>query len=176
MFYGRSYYVLTTIYVVHNNRAMATVEESIGLAVPFRSLGERAAVSLGVAAGCQGRAVERIMARHGLTATQYNVLRILRGQTSGLMYPTTDLTRLVDRLASRGMIIRTESSRDRRVRTHRITHEGLRTIDRIQPDLDVFHARLESALGPEALGHLAELCGLVVEELTSRPTSGAESP
>lgn len=142
------------------------------MGAPFRSLGERAAISLGVAAGTQGRAVEQIMARHGLTSTQYNVLRILRGAPDGcsrnellsrLMFPTADLTRLVDRLVDRGLVRRTESTHDRRVRIHAITNTGLDLIDGIQPDLDEFHARLEAGLEPEALRQLARLCEAVTE-------------
>lgn len=74
------------------------------------------------------------LATSGLTAQQYNVLRILRGAgTDGL--PTLDIadrmvertpgiTRLLDRLISKGLVERERSTEDRRVVFARITADG----------------------------------------------------
>lgn len=72
----------------------------------------------------------------GLTATQYNVLRILRGagaaglscgDVAGRMITRDpDLTRLLDRLEGRGLVTRARDGEDRRVVVTRITGEGPR--------------------------------------------------
>src|SRR5437762_12710012 len=68
-----------------------------------------------------------------LSATQYNVLRILRGAPDGLpsgqianlmITRDPDITRLLDRLGKRGPISRSRESMDRRMVTALITTEG----------------------------------------------------
>ena len=83
---------------------------------------------------------------HGLSPTQYNALRILRGAGAGccdgghhdpaakgiacreigdrMITRDPDLTRLLDRLEARGLIARARDSSDRRVVTTRITASG----------------------------------------------------
>lgn len=70
-----------------------------------------------------------------LSVSQYNVLRILRGaQPEGLpcgeiaarmIRRDPDLTRLLDKLESRGLVRRERGKQDRRVVTARITRAGL---------------------------------------------------
>ena len=80
---------------------------------------------------------------HGLSPTQYNALRILRGAgVDGL--PCTevgarmisrdpDITRLVDRLEKRGLVTRGRGTEDRRVVRARITTAGLELLRRTRP-------------------------------------------
>jgi len=153
----------------------------------FGSLAERAAVSLGIAAGLQGRVVNQIVAAHDLTATQYNVLRILRGSDAGcsrrqlcerLLFPSSDVTRLVDRLVRQGLVERHESQADRRLRIHTITGEGLRVIEAVQPALDRMHERLARELGPAGLRAVVESSERVAAvfrgEATERTASDSE--
>src|SRR6185503_1750926 len=72
----------------------------------------------------------------GLTEIQYNALRILRGAgkeglscqeiAERMITRDPDITRLVDRLASRGLVERARSEEDRRVVVTRITASGLK--------------------------------------------------
>jgi DNA-binding MarR family transcriptional regulator len=72
---------------------------------------------------------------HGLSAPQYNVLRILRGAGDGelschevgerMVKRVPDVTRLLDRLEQRGLIERRRCPEDRRVVRTRITAGGL---------------------------------------------------
>src|ERR1700761_6842433 len=78
-----------------------------------------------------------------LSASQYNVLRILRGAgETGLscshigermVTRDPDITRLLDRLESRKLIRRERSERDRRVVNARITNQGLHLLEEIDP-------------------------------------------
>src|SRR5215469_2180755 len=67
-----------------------------------------------------------------ISATQYNVLRILRGAPEGLpcgeiasrmITRDPDVTRLLDRLEKHGLIVRAREARDRRTVITRITTE-----------------------------------------------------
>lgn len=93
-----------------------------------------------------------------LTPTQYNVLRILRGAgqagascseiSERLITKDSDITRLLDRLEARALILRERESKDRRIRLARITDEGLRTLAELDKPVAQCHRR--------QLGHLSE--------------------
>ena len=85
---------------------------------------------------------EQLMKGAGLTAAQYNVLRILRGaEPEGLacraigermISHDPDITRLLDRMEKHGLITRERQKDDRRVVKARITSKGselLKTLD-----------------------------------------------
>jgi DNA-binding MarR family transcriptional regulator len=89
----------------------------------------------------------------GLTMTQYNVLRILRGAgPNGLcrnevrdrmLTPVGDATRLIDRLIAAGLAMKTKNPDDRRFTTTRITKKGLRLLsDLDEPVLDLHRSFL----------------------------------
>lgn len=73
---------------------------------------------------------------HGLTEPQYNVLRVLRGFRSErpisinfikerMLDKSSDVSRIVDNLLEKGLIIRNESPEDRRQKEIDITEKGL---------------------------------------------------
>ncbi len=116
---------------------------------PFASLEEEVALSLLRTADLLDQNLETLLKPSGLSATQYNVLRILRGagpqgltcgETSGRMLThDPDMTRLFDRLEKRGMIRRRRESRDRRVVTASITEEGLYLLSRLDKPVRDLH-------------------------------------
>ena len=80
------------------------------------------------------RGPAEVLKTEDLSSTQYNVLRILRGAPKGLpcgeiagrmITRDPDITRLLDRLAKRGLIARRRETRDRRVVLTKIAPEGL---------------------------------------------------
>ena len=87
------------------------------------------------AADSLARGAEALLKPTGLSATQYNVLRILRGAgAEGLacngvgcrmISRDPDITRLLNRMESRKLIARTRGEEDRRVVKTCITAEGL---------------------------------------------------
>ncbi len=107
---------------------------------------------------------------HGISGSQYNVLRILRG-AGGAALPCLeigaqmvtrmpDITRLVDRLEDAGLVTRCRTAEDRRVVLVKITPAGLELLGRLdQPVLDL-HRRL---LGHLSRAELAELNRLLVK-------------
>src|SRR5437870_12052298 len=85
------------------------------------------------------RGPAQVLKTEDLSATQYNVLRILRGAPEGLacgemasrmITRDPDVTRLLDRLAKRGLISRRRETKDRRTVTARITPAGLKLLSR----------------------------------------------
>ena len=101
-----------------------------------------------------------------LSATQYNVLRILRGAPEGLpcgeiasrmITRDPDITRLLDRLEKRGLISRSRDNKDRRTVIARITPGGLKLLARLDQPVQEIHRKQLGHLGRNRLGALAEL-------------------
>lgn len=106
---------------------------------PFRSVAAEAYLNVIRTADMLVREADRTLKPLGLTTTQYNVLRILRGSGEEgatcsqigerLVTADPDVTRLLDRLESRQLIERRRSSSDRRVVLTVISREGLALLD-----------------------------------------------
>jgi DNA-binding MarR family transcriptional regulator len=112
----------------------------------------------------------RLLQGYGISAPQYNVLRILRGNSGDgvpcqeiggqMVTRMPDVTRLVDRLEEAGLVERCRSLEDRRVVRVKITRKGLDLLARLdQPVLDL-HRRL---LGHLTRDELTELNRLLVK-------------
>jgi len=86
---------------------------------------------------------------HGLTAAQYNVLRILRGagkdglpcQMIGerLVNRVPDVTRLLDRMERDGLVVRERSEQDRRVVRARLVPAGRSKVDSLDDPVLELH-------------------------------------
>ncbi len=101
-----------------------------------------------------------------LSATQYNVLRILRGAPAGLacgeiagrmITRDPDVTRLLDRLEKRGLISRSRETKDRRTVITRITPDGLKLLSRLDGPVRAAHRRQLGHLGRNRLRALTDL-------------------
>ncbi|HEV2492552.1 MAG TPA: MarR family transcriptional regulator [Terriglobia bacterium] len=112
------------------------------------------------------RGLVQVLKREGLSATQYNVLRILRGAPEGLpcgeiasrmITRDPDVTRLLDRLEKRGLISRCRETKDRRTVLARITPEGLRLLARLDEPVAEAHRKQMGHLGRERLRVLTDL-------------------
>ena len=112
------------------------------------------------------RGPAQVLRSEGLSATQYNVLRILRGAPEGLpcgeiasrmITRDPDVTRLLDRLEKRGLISRCRETRDRRTVMAQITPDGLKLLSRLDQPVQAAHRKQLGHLGPERLRALAGL-------------------
>ena len=101
------------------------------------------------------RGPAQVLKQADVSATQYNVLRILRGAPEGLpcgeignrmISKDPDITRLLDRLEKRGLVSRCRENEDRRTVMTRITQKGLDLLERLDGPIQEAH-RLQ-------LGHL----------------------
>ena len=114
-----------------------------------RSLESEAFVILLRTADALLREVEGVLKNSGLSQTQYNVLRILRGagpaglacrEIAGRMITRDpDITRLLDRLEARGLVSRSRERRDRRVVTSRITAQAARLLKQLDEPVSSLH-------------------------------------
>jgi DNA-binding MarR family transcriptional regulator len=112
------------------------------------------------------RGLVRILKTGDLSANQYNVLRILRGSPTGLpcgeiasrmITRDPDITRLLDRLEKRGLILRRRETKDRRMVMARITPDGLKLLARLDEPVEETHRRQLGHLGRERLRALTQL-------------------
>jgi len=112
------------------------------------------------------RGLVRLLRSEGLSATQYNVLRILRGAggplpcgeiANRMITRDPDVTRLLDRLERRGLVWRGRPSRDRRSVLAGITQEGLELLARLDGPVLEAHRHQLGHLGPKRLQLLTEL-------------------
>ena len=97
---------------------------------------------------------------HGLSPTQYNALRILRGAgdqgracseiAERMINRDPDITRLVDRLERRGFAVRSREGQDRRVITTRITPAGLELLQTLDGPVEEFNRKMLGAFGGTA--------------------------
>ncbi|MEM7481495.1 MAG: MarR family transcriptional regulator [Acidobacteriota bacterium] len=114
---------------------MSTLRHELRQSKPFGTPAEEAFLALARTAGMLDQELARRLKAHGLTPTQYNALRILRGAhpetlTCGevgerMVTPLPDVTRLVDRLERAGWARRERAKDDRRVVRVAVTDEGL---------------------------------------------------
>ncbi len=112
------------------------------------------------------RGPAQVLKVEDLSATQYNVLRILRGAPEGLpcgeiasrmITRDPDITRLLDRLEKRELSSRCRETKDRRMVMARITPEGLELLARLDAPVEESHRKQLGHLGRERLRALTEL-------------------
>lgn len=144
------------------------LQKELKQAKPFSSL--EAEVYLGLRLTAQ-RAREPwarfLKAKTGLSTTQYNLLRILRGThpaglTCGevaerMINRDPDVTRLVDRLEKRRLVTRERDTTDRRVVRIFITKAGLATLKSLDRAAERFPKQILGHLGNKQLRQLRDL-------------------
>ena len=134
---------------------------------PIASLEEEAFLNIQRTANALAQGIGELLKAHDLTATQYNVLRILRGAgscglTAGdigerMITRDPDVTRLLDRLERRGLVERWRCTEDRRVVWTRITEAGLETIAPLDKPVVELHVSQLGHLGHDRLQELIAL-------------------
>ena len=147
---------------------------------PFANLEEEALLNLLRTSDRLNRAFQHKTRDWGVTTTQYNVLRILRGaQPTGLtcsaigsrmITAEPDITRLLARLKGLKLIRQKRDREDRRVIWTQISASGLELLGKMDPVID--------SVPIELLGHLerAELTELIrLLELARKQTDGPEA-
>ena len=116
---------------------------------------------------------------YGLSAPQFNILRILRGAAGEdaenpaehlehpglsahdigerLLVHAPDLTRLLDRMSLQGLVTRCRATADRRVVTTRLTDKGRELLAELDAPLEALHARQFERLTEPQLRELLAL-------------------
>ena len=121
---------------------------------PFASLEHEAILGLMRTAALVDHATDESLRPFGVTGTQFNVLRILRGAgDSGLcgrevgermINRVPDVPRLLERLEKAGLITRERDPNDRRHVTARITKRGLELLDEVSTATNPIEERFKN--------------------------------
>ncbi len=150
------------------------IQAEIQQTKPFTSLEDEAAVALHRTADRLHWRLSEMLKAHGLSPTQYNALRILRGAgdqgracseiADRMLNRDPDITRLVDRLERRGLATRSREGHDRRVITTRITPAGLELLRTLDGPVEEFNRKMLGPLGEPRLQTLVRLLEIIREQ------------
>src|SRR5689334_19277991 len=108
----------------------------------------------------------RLFRQYGLTPSQYNVLRILRGEGAPLpileiaertVTVVPGITGLIDRLEAAGLVCRERSSEDRRVVYVALTDKSAKLLAKIDRPLVEMHERVMRHLTKTEINELMRL-------------------
>jgi DNA-binding MarR family transcriptional regulator len=154
--------------------SMATsVREEIRQTRPFAGPEQEAHIGLGRTWAVLDHAVTEALREHGITSTQFNVLRILRGAgerglcrgevMERMITKVPDATRLLDRMEAAGLIGRRRDTADRRFVTATITPRGLELLRQLDEPVQELHRRHFAGLDRAELRVLIDLLDRVRE-------------
>jgi len=125
---------------------------------PFASLEQEAMLNVMRTAAVLEHELSEMLKAYGITLTQHNVLRILRGAgekglgrnevRDRMVAQVPDATRLLDRMVEMGLVTRARDTDDRRCVVARITKKGLQILEKIGEPLLEIHRH--------QLGHMSE--------------------
>jgi DNA-binding MarR family transcriptional regulator len=162
-------------------RPVSELKREIAQERPFSGPAEEALLNLLRTADCLNRVIQRKTRPYGITATQYNILRILRGsQPQGLtctaigdrmITPEPDITRLLGRLKVLKLIQQQRDKRDRRVIWTQISPTGLALLAEMEPMVLEFPGEMLGHLGND---RLTQLIGLL--ELARKHCGDPQTP
>lgn len=132
---------------------------------PFDSVEQEATLAIMRTSDLLENRIARLLRDHGLTSSQYNVLRILRGEgkplpclevASRMIQVAPAITRVVDQLLKLKLITKTQSTEDRRVFVIELTPPAKRLLKKLdKPVLDL-HARLMAGVPKADLKRLVK--------------------
>jgi len=147
------------------------LSQEIKQKAPFSSLEHAAQISIIRTSSRIVDAFEQMLKPHGITATQFNVLRILRGAgeeglcryeiAERMVTRMPDVTRLLDRMEESGYIVRERSTEDRRMVQTTLTETGRRLLAKIDDEVAAEQQRPFRTLNPEQLETLIALLSQV---------------
>ncbi|MCR9230838.1 MAG: MarR family transcriptional regulator [bacterium] len=146
--------------------AQSNLQEELKKKQPFDSLEQAAILNILRTSDIFHNQFGKLFREFGLTPSQYNVLRILRGE--GKPMPSLEIagrmvqvvpaiTGLLDRLQAQDLVKRKRCTEDRRVVYIEITPKALKLLKQIdEPDLEL-HRKLIGHLSKNELNELSRL-------------------
>ena len=150
-----------------------SLQQDLRQTKPFSSLQQEAYLSVVRTTSTLTDRVEDLLKPFGISATQYNVLRILRGagQTGlcrnelrdRMLSRMPDMTRLLDRMEEAGLVTRSRERDDRRMVLTQITARGRELLGELDRPMAQLHREQLSELSDEQLRSLIDLLTLVRE-------------
>lgn len=146
--------------------ARRTLQDEIKKKDPFQCLEQEVSLNIARTGDWMSGEFTRLFKEHGISASQYNALRILRGAGDSLpclevaarmISQLPDITRLVDRLEASELVERERTSEDRRVVLIRITKRGLKLLEQLDEPVVALHRRQLGHLSRDELNELNRL-------------------
>jgi DNA-binding MarR family transcriptional regulator len=160
---------------------MAALKHEIAQERPFSGPAEEALLNLMRTADCLQREFQRVSREWGVTSTQYNVLRILRGSHprgltcsaigDRMITAEPDITRLLARLKALKLIRQQRDRQDRRVVWTQISDAGLDLLRQMDPTIQRTPKKLLDHLTEREVAELTRLL-----ELARKPCVDGQSP
>ena len=150
-----------------------SLQQDLRQTKPFSSLQQEAYLSVVRTSSTLMDRVEDLLKPYGISATQYNVLRILRGAGQGglcrnelrdrMLTRMPDMTRLLDRMEDAGLVKRSREQDDRRMVLTQITARGRELLGELERPLTLLHREQLSQVTDDQLRTLIDLLTLVRE-------------
>jgi len=111
--------------------------------------------------------IQQELKEFNLTAPQFNVLRILRGQKGKpmpayaiqerMIHRTSNVTRILEKLAEKKLVTRENNAKNRRMIDVRLTEEGLALINSTDNIAKSAYKNLSSIFTEDEAGRMADL-------------------
>jgi MarR family transcriptional regulator, 2-MHQ and catechol-resistance regulon repressor len=145
---------------------MAKLQHELKKKRPFDSPEQEAALSILRTNDLLQIHLARLLRDHGLTPSQYNVLRILRGEgkplpileiASRTITVVPGITGLIDRLEQAGFVNRLRCEKDRRVIYVALTDQGMTALAELDEPVMALHRKLLGRLSAAELKELIRL-------------------
>lgn len=160
-----------------------TLSHEIRQTRPFRLPEEEAYIAIRLTAQVMDQPWARYLRRtEGISPSQYNLLRILRGAgiegrtmseiAERMINRDPDVTRLADRTVKLGLARRTRDADDRRVVKLFITQKGLEMLGRLDPAVEKFLKQALGGMSSKRLKLLGDLLSEVRAAAGEPPASG----
>jgi len=153
---------------------MTKLQDEIRQSKPFERREDEALLSILRTATVLDHGMTEALRPHGITPTQYNVLRILRGAglrglcgrevAERLVSRVPDVSRLLDRMEEAGLLSKERDAGDRRHVTARITPRGRRVLAQATPALAAFGRGRAERLPERALAALVRHLEVIRDE------------
>lgn len=155
------------------------LQQDLKQARPFGSVEQEAFLNVLRTAQVLSEGFAELLKPFGISATQYNVLRILRGAGADglacrevgcrMVTRDPDITRLLDRLEKQGLIKRGREKADRRVVRTTISPAGLKILEKLDEPVAAIHKKQFAKLPPEQLRTLIDFLEAVREPVCPQP-------
>ena len=159
-----------------------SLQVDLHLVKPFSLSGHEAVLSIYYTASCLKKRVDQTLDAVGLTDVQFNLMMLLKYQTSGeqglsqtqisemMLVNRANITTLVDRMEKAGVVRRRGSAVDRRCKVIGLTEHGTRLLEKIEPLYAGEVLRIMDVLDEMAQMRLIEALECVRKNISPRPT------
>lgn len=137
---------------------MPTIEEHL-ITKPIKDPYQRAFLNIMFTGVWLQQKMGQLLKPFDITEPQYNVLRILRGQQgesmnlyevqNRMIQKMSNVSRLIDKLVAKKLVVRKECKENRRRVDLTITQKGLDLLDNIDPQIEPFFKTMQQKLSKD---------------------------